>query len=165
MSAVPEPVRPASEAQTASEPELQPEAQPVLQPLDPRRSALSHVSIGTDHFERAVTFYDAVLATLGLRRVLDHPSAVGYGREFPEFWVQTPHDGRPATVGNGTHFGFLAASRAEVDAFYAVAISSGATGDGAPGPRPHYEASYYGCFVRDPDGHKIEAMLLVGSPG
>jgi lactoylglutathione lyase len=45
-----------------------------------------------------------------------------------------------------------------VDAFYAAAIAAGATDDGAPGGRPHYGPEYYGCFVRDLDGHKIEAM-------
>ena len=46
-----------------------------------------------------------------------------------------------------------------VDAFYHAALDAGGTGDGAPGPRPEYGAPYYGCFVRDPDGHKIEATF------
>jgi catechol 2,3-dioxygenase-like lactoylglutathione lyase family enzyme len=71
--------------------------------------------------------------------------------------VQTPIDGRPASVGNGTHFGFIAASREAVRGFYRAAIEAGAQDDGAPGPRPLYGEPYYGCFVRDPDGHKIEA--------
>lgn len=57
-------------------------------------SILSHVSIGTDEFERAVAFYDRVLPTLGCRRVADHPGAVAYGKHYPEFWVQRPIDGR-----------------------------------------------------------------------
>lgn len=135
------------------------EPSPAATALPPNPSILSHVSIGTNHFERASHFYDAVLGTLGIGRVMAHEGAVAYGRQFPEFWVQVPIDGQPATVGNGTHVGFGAASRAEVDAFYAMAIASGATGDGPPGPRPHYGAPYYGCFVRDLDGHKIEAMV------
>lgn len=122
-------------------------------------SLMSHVSIGTDDFERATRFYDAVLATLGCKRVMEHPGAVAYGRLYPEFWVQTPLDGAPATQGNGTHFGFLARSRAEVDAFHRAALAAGGVDDGAPGPRPHYGAPYYGGFVRDPDGHKIEACF------
>ena len=147
------------------EEEPQTQTEPVLQALEQNPSMMSHVSIGTDHLDRAVAFYDTVFATIGVKRVLEHAGAVAYGKQYPEFWVQAPHDGRPASVGNGTHFGFLAESRAQVDAFYAVAIAAGATGDGAPGPRPHYGVAYYGCFVRDLDGYKIEAMLLVGADG
>ena len=122
-------------------------------------SMMSHVSIGTNRFGEAVAFYDVVLASLGVKRLMEHPGAVAYGKAYPEFWVQTPIDGRPASVGNGTHIGFLATSRAQVDAFYQAAVAAGASGDGAPGPRPHYGAPYYGCFVRDLDGHKVEAAF------
>lgn len=122
-------------------------------------SLMSHVSIGTAQFERAVAFYDAVLATLGAKRMQEHPGAAAYGKQFPEFWVGTPIDGKPAGVGNGSHVGFLAESKAQVDAFYKAALDAGARADGAPGPRPHYGAPYYGCFVRDYDGHKIEAAF------
>lgn len=122
-------------------------------------SILSHVSVGTRDFMRATAFYDAVLGALGIHRVLEHAGAVAYGRAYPEFWVQTPIDGRPASIGNGTHFGFVAASRDQVHAFWQAAIAAGATPDGAPGPRPHYGEPYYGCFVRDLDGHKIEAAF------
>lgn len=121
-------------------------------------SVLSHLSIGTNDFEEALTFYDAVLGTLGCSRVLEHPGAVAYGKEFPEFWVQTPIDGEAASVANGIHIGFLAATNATVDAFYEAALQAGGKADGAPGPRPEYGEPYYGCFVRDLDGHKIEAM-------
>ncbi|MBM7061441.1 VOC family protein [Pseudomonas sp. UL073] len=122
-------------------------------------SILSHVSIGTNQFERAVAFYDEVLATLGCQRIMEHPGAVAYGRDFPEFWVQRPIDGQPASLGNGTHFGFIALGKEAVDAFYQAALAAGASGDGAPGPREEYGAPYYGCFVRDLDGHKIEAAF------
>lgn len=131
----------------------------MAEPESPNPSILSHVSIGTNDFERSTRFYDSILATLGCRRIMEHPGAVAYGRAFPEFWVQQPVDGQPAAVGNGTHFGFVAASKAEVDAFHAAGVASGATDDGKPGPRPDYGAPYYGCFLRDPDGHKIEAAF------
>jgi len=121
-------------------------------------SLLSHVSLGSNRYEEAQAFYDRALAPLGCQRVLEHEGATAYGRAYPEFWIQKPLDGQPATVGNGTHIGFLAHSRAEVDAFYQAALAAGASGDGAPGPRPHYGEPYYGCFVRDLDGHKVEAM-------
>ena len=126
---------------------------------DENPSIMSHVSIGTNDFERSLRFYDEVLPTLGCRRVMEHPGAIAYGKLYPEFWVQTPIDGKAATVGNGTHVGFVAANRAQVEAFYRAAIRAGARDDGPPGPRPHYGAPYYGCFVRDPDGHKIEAAF------
>ena len=122
-------------------------------------SALSHVSLGTNDFDRALAFYDRVLTTLGCRRIMSHPGAVAYGRALPEFWVQRPIDGAPAGIGNGTHVGFLARSRAEVHAFHDAALAAGAEDDGSPGPRPDYGEPYYGCFVRDPDGHKIEAAF------
>ncbi|MCP3062849.1 VOC family protein [Myxococcus sp. K38C18041901] len=132
---------------------------------DSNPSILSHVSLGTNDFAKAVAFYDAVLGTLGCKRVLDFPNAVAYGKQFPEFWVQSPLDGQRANVGNGTHFGFIASSKEAVQAFHRAALAAGATDDGAPGPRPLYGAPYYGCFVKDPDGHKIEASFWDESAG
>ena len=126
-------------------------------------SIISHVSVGVSDLARAAAFYDAVLASLGGKRILDEGEyGIAYGRQFPEFWVGRPHDGATPTVGNGTHVAFGAGSRAEVDAFHAAAIAAGGTDDGPPGPRPHYGAEYYGAFVRDPDGNKVEAMIWEG---
>jgi catechol 2,3-dioxygenase-like lactoylglutathione lyase family enzyme len=120
-------------------------------------SIISHVSIGSNDFDKARGFYDRVLSALGIGVVMEHPGAVAYGRQYPEFWVCRPHDGKTATVGNGFHMGFIAADKQQVHAFYEAAIAAGATCDGPPGPRPLYGEPYYGCFVRDLDGHKIEA--------
>ena len=122
-------------------------------------SILSHVSIGTNDFERALAFYDRVLPALGCVRLEAFPGAVAYGKRFPEFWVQTPIDGQRASAGNGTHIGFIAPTKDAVHQFYEAAMAAGAIDDGAPGPRPDYGEPYYGCFVRDPDGHKIEAAF------
>jgi catechol 2,3-dioxygenase-like lactoylglutathione lyase family enzyme len=124
-------------------------------------SVLSHVSLGTNDFARAKAFYDAVLGTLQIGCVMDFPGGAGYGRAFPEFWIQSPHDGGPASVGNGVHICFLATSMDEVNAFHAKALELGGRDDGAPGYRPEYSQNYYGAFVRDLDGNKIEAMLMV----
>lgn len=126
--------------------------------MDENPSIMSHVSLGVADVERSAAFYDAVLATLGAGRVMEHPGVIAYGRAFPEFWIGRPHDGGAPGVGNGTHMGFLARSRDEVHAFWEAALAHGGAGDGAPGPRAHYGPGYYGCFVRDPDGHKIEAQ-------
>jgi catechol 2,3-dioxygenase-like lactoylglutathione lyase family enzyme len=124
-------------------------------------SVLSHVSLGTNDYPRAKAFYDAVLATLQIRCVMDFPGGAGYGRAFPEFWIQSPHDGGRASTGNGVHVSFLANSIDEVKAFHQKALELGGTDDGAPGYRAEYTPNYYAAFVRDVDGNKIEAMLMV----
>jgi catechol 2,3-dioxygenase-like lactoylglutathione lyase family enzyme len=126
---------------------------------DQNPSILSHVSLGTNEFTKARAFYEIVLATLGCRIIMEHSGAVAFGKQFPEFWVGTTYDRQPATVGNGTHIGFMATSRQQVDAFYQAALTAGATADGDPGHRHEYGEPYYGCFVRDLDGHKIEASF------
>jgi catechol 2,3-dioxygenase-like lactoylglutathione lyase family enzyme len=120
--------------------------------------ALSHVSLGTNDFPSAKRFYDAVLATLGMRCVMDFDEGAGYGREFPEFWVQLPFDGASANPGNGTHVCFNAATQEAVQAFHQKALELGAEDEGKPGVRKEYSDNYYAAFVRDLDGHKIEAM-------
>lgn len=71
--------------------------------VDDIPSILSHISIGTNDFERAIGFYDKVLPTLGCKRIMEHPDAVACGKQFPDFWVQIPNDGKSATTANGTH--------------------------------------------------------------
>ena len=118
-----------------------------------------HVTLGTNNLERAGKFYDAVLATLGHARGLERDTFISYGdRSGSRFFVMKPFDGGPATAGNGTHVAFLAPSRAAVDAFHAAALAAGGSDEGAPGLRPHYHADYYGAYVRDPDGNKLQAV-------
>lgn len=122
-------------------------------------SIMSHSSIGVADFDKAITFYTAVLATIGAKKVMEHPDAAAFGKEYPEFWVNVPENDEAPSVGNGTHFGFVAPSKQAVHDFWEKALEMGATADGEPGPRPHYGEPYYGCFVRDLDGHKIEATF------
>lgn len=119
-------------------------------------SIMSHVSIGVNNYERAVEFYEKVLATIGAKIIMQHPLATAFGKIYPEFWVNAPLDDQTASVGNGTHFAFMAPDNDTVHAFWEAALAEGAKPDGPPGPRPHYGEPYYGCFVRDLDGHKIE---------
>ena len=125
--------------------------------------AIDHVSVGITNMVRAKAFYDAALAPLGLAPIYPVEFSgqlvgVGYGEnQKPSFWIQLPINGKPASVGNGVHVAFLAPSRAAVDAFYLAAIERGGLEDGAPGLRTEYHPDYYGAFVRDPDGNKIEA--------
>jgi catechol 2,3-dioxygenase-like lactoylglutathione lyase family enzyme len=125
---------------------------------------LHHVSVGVHDVERAAKFYDPVLKTLGYRRVMEFlPYAIAYGetRERPEFWIGQPHNQQPPSSGNGTHVAFLAKSRQAVNKFHEAALKTGGSNNGEPGPRPDYGPSYYGAFIYDLDGNKIEAMLSV----
>ena len=132
----------------------------MSQTIDDIPSIISHISVGTNKLDEALNFYDQVLATIGASRQEEVPEiAVAYGKRFPEFWVQIPYNQKPAQVANGVHFAFIAPSQEAVHAFYDKAIELGAICDGKPGPRPEYGAPYYGCFVRDLDGHKIEAAF------
>jgi catechol 2,3-dioxygenase-like lactoylglutathione lyase family enzyme len=123
---------------------------------------LHHVSIGVADVERAARFYDAALAALGYKRVMEFlPYAVAYGVKSPQFWVQIPLDRNAASVGNGVHIAFNAGSKNAVHAFHRAALGAGGTDDGPPGHRPDYSPEYYGAFVRDLDGNKLEAMLML----
>jgi catechol 2,3-dioxygenase-like lactoylglutathione lyase family enzyme len=124
-------------------------------------SIISHVSVGVSDLDRARRFYDAVMATLGYGVVMAEPGfGAAYGTAFPEFWINRPVDGQPATTGNGVHVAFLAPDRAAVDRFHSTALTLGGRCDGPPGERPQYTPGYYAAFVRDPDGNKLEAMLI-----
>lgn len=122
-------------------------------------SIMSHVSLGTNNFPAAREFYIRVLGTLGCRIIMEHEGAAAFGKAYPEFSIQTPFDGKSASCGNGVHVGFLAQSKAEVEAFFKEAIVAGATEDGDPGHRHDYGEPCYGCFVRDLDGNKVEAAF------
>ena len=124
---------------------------------------IDHISIGVTDFDRARAFYDAVLAPLGYRRVMDFGHAAGYGNGHPAFWigVSEPMAGAPegyAPVAPGGHIAFVAPDRAAVDVFYRAALAVGGFDNGAPGLRPHYHPDYYAAFVLDPDGNRLEAV-------
>ena len=122
---------------------------------------LDHVSIPVADLDRAAPFYDAVLATLGLRRRKERAGAIGYGpetRAAPVFWLLARRDADIARPGLGLHVSFQAADRASVDAFHATALRLGGRDAGKPGPRPEYTQPFYGGFVLDLDGFKIEAV-------
>lgn len=119
--------------------------------------SICHASIGTKDLKRAKAFYQPLLKVLNIDMVCDYEHAIAFGKGYPEFWVQIPYDKQFASSGNGVHFGFVATTKEQVDAFYSLAMSLGAQDNGKPGPRPEYGEPYYGCFVIDLDGNKIEA--------
>ena len=119
---------------------------------------LSHVSLGTNDAVRSAAFYDPVLATLGIRKLHERDGSLDYGTSIMFFSLEKPVDGKPASIGNGIHVAFLAETRAMVDEFHWTGLANGGSDAGAPGLRPEYDANYYGAFLRDPDGNKIEAV-------
>lgn len=116
----------------------------------------SHIMIGTNDLERAKTFYDAVLGALGVP-----PGHVDRHRVFWRtpagvFSVSRPIDGQPATVGNGSTFGFACASAEQVDAWHAAGVAHGGTTcEDPPGVREGAAGKLYLAYLRDPDGHKL----------
>ena len=119
---------------------------------------IHHVSVGSNDIARAKRFYDAVIAIVGMLPMKAAETGLDYGSGQFQFSVETPVDGKSASAGNGSHVAFAAEDRGMVDRFHAAALAHGGTSDGEPGLRPEYDANYYGAFVRDPDGNKIEAV-------
>jgi len=122
---------------------------------------LDHVSLGVGDIERSRRFYDAALRPLGLVRIVDFRKGKGadYGAAPGSIGVEftiTEETG-PVAPSRGSHLCFRAPDRAAVRAFHAAALAAGGRDDGKPGPRS-YHAAYYGAFVLDPDGHRVESV-------
>jgi catechol 2,3-dioxygenase-like lactoylglutathione lyase family enzyme len=115
---------------------------------------LDHVSLPVRDFAASKAFYDKAMAPLGMRQMMGGDGFAGYGDERPFFWIGQAG----ASPSLGAHVAFTCATRALVDAFYAAALAAGGTDNGGPGIRAHYHPTYYGAFVKDPDGHNIEAV-------
>jgi catechol 2,3-dioxygenase-like lactoylglutathione lyase family enzyme len=117
---------------------------------------LDHLSIQCADVPASAAFYDAVLAPLGGRRILDFDTVIGYGvPPMPDFWLG------PRQTGDGfreSHIAFSAPDRAAVQAFFDVAVAAGAEVLHEPRVWPEYHPNYFGAFVRDPDGNNVEAV-------
>jgi catechol 2,3-dioxygenase-like lactoylglutathione lyase family enzyme len=120
---------------------------------------IDHVSVGVRDLERAARFYEQTLAPLGLSRLVTRPATIGFGKAYPEFWINLRADMAPQRD-SGVHICLRAKSTGEVDAFHAAALNAGASSDGAPGLRPHDRVRYYAAFIVDPDGNRIEAVTF-----
>lgn len=126
---------------------------------------IDHVTIGVADFARSTAFYDAALAPLGVRRLVDVPkegddvNLAGFGKDHPFLWLaeENPTSGM-------MHIALQAATHAEVDAFYVAALRAGGTDNGTPGLRPHYHQNYYAAYVLDLEGHNIEAVCHLPAP-
>ncbi len=119
---------------------------------------IDHLSLAVRDLERSAAFYDSVLAPLGLTRLVTREGSVGFGKAYPEFWLNARGDLGPQPENTGTHVALRAPSEDAVRAFHAAALAAGGRDAGAPGPRQAAMTTYCGAFILDPDGNKIEAV-------
>ena len=120
---------------------------------------IDHVSVAVRDLAAAARFYEAVLATIGIRKLESRPATVGFGKQYPEFWINL-HSARVQSS-DGMHVCFRARTTEMVVAFHAAALAAGGTNDGAPGLRPQHGEGYYAAFICDLDGNRIEAVTFL----
>lgn len=121
---------------------------------------IDHVSVGVSDLASSARFYELALAPLGLNRLIERPATVGFGKSYPEFWINLRTSMARVPADTGSHLCFRGRSTADVDAFHAAALEAGGVSDGPPGLRPHDRVRYYAAFVLDPDGNRIEAVTF-----
>ena len=124
---------------------------------------LDHIFLTVADLERSIAFYEKTLAPLGIEHAIDydgkdgpegHPDLKGFGRDNRVFFWLRKGSPQPQAV----HVGFVARSETEVHAFYRAAMAAGASDNGEPGARLHYDPRYYAANVLDPDGYSLEAV-------
>ena len=120
---------------------------------------IDHVSIPVSDLAASAELYDKLLEPLGMTRLAERPHTVGFGKKYPELWLNL-RTGMAPLENSGHHVGLRCRSTDAVDAFHAAALAAGGRSDGAPGPRTAEMTTYYGAFILDPDGNKIEAMTF-----
>jgi catechol 2,3-dioxygenase-like lactoylglutathione lyase family enzyme len=122
---------------------------------------IDHVSIAVRDLDRSARFYQGVLAAIGYEKLVVRPRTIGFGKAYPEFWLNLRATVAPVEVDGGAHVALRARTIELVDAFHAAALAAGGTSDGAPGLRPQHGEGYYAAFIRDPDGNRIEAVTFL----
>jgi catechol 2,3-dioxygenase-like lactoylglutathione lyase family enzyme len=124
---------------------------------------IDHVSIAVRDLEACGRFYETVLAAIGLAKLVVRPGTVGFGKKYPEFWLNERRAMTPVDADTGTHICLRTSSIESVQAFHAAALAGGGKSDGAPGPRQATMGGYYAAFIRDPEGNKIEAATFTAA--
>jgi len=121
---------------------------------------IDHVGVNVSDYQRSRDFYTQALEPLGYSLLMEPVEGRGgFGREGkPDFWISGARE--PTT--ENIHVALAAPDRATVEAFHAAALEAGGTDNGEPGLREHYHPTYYGAFVRDPDGNNIEVVCHRG---
>jgi catechol 2,3-dioxygenase-like lactoylglutathione lyase family enzyme len=122
---------------------------------------IDHVSVPVRDLKASARFYDGLLAPLGMTRVREWPTSIGFGKSYPEFWLNERRQLDPLPADSGAHICLRAPDAKAVDAFHAAALTAGAKSDGSPGTRPEYSSHYYAAFIRDLDGNRIEAVTFL----
>ena len=120
---------------------------------------IGYATLGTNDLPRAAAFYDALLAEIGARRLLDLPRGYMWGVSWdrPTLGIVTPYDGTPATVGNGVMVALVVDSPEKVDRVHRKALELGGTDEGPAGPRGE---RFYGGYFRDLDGNKLNVFCI-----
>ncbi|MFM9977301.1 MAG: VOC family protein [Sphingomonadaceae bacterium] len=126
---------------------------------------IGYVTLGTNDIEKARAFYDALLGSIGCKRMMqmdDYNGYTLYGTSMtePGIAITGPYDGGTATPGNGNMIAMMQDSRAKVDALYAKALELGGCDDGAPGLRGDENMGFYAAYFRDPEGHKLAVFCM-----
>jgi catechol 2,3-dioxygenase-like lactoylglutathione lyase family enzyme len=122
---------------------------------------IDHASVGVRDLDRAGRFYEAVLGAIGYERLEVRPHTIGFGKKYPEFWINLRAAMPSVAADSGAHVGLRVRTSELVDAFHAAALAAGGASDGAPGVRPQHGEGYYAAFIRDPDGNRIEAVTFL----
>ncbi len=120
---------------------------------------VGYTTLGTNDFERGAAFYDALLASVGAKRLMEFEGFVVWGTSLDQacLALAKPYDKAPASVGNGVMVAIRVDSREAVDAFHSKALELGGQDEGAPGPRGE---GFYAGYFRDLDGNKLNAFTL-----
>ncbi len=121
---------------------------------------IDHVSIAVSDLAAAAAFYAHVLQPLGFTQLADRERTVGFGRKYPEFWLNARPRMAPVPDNTGNHVCLRALNREAVVLFHERAVSSGGRSDGEPGIRQGQMTEYFGAFIRDPDGNRIEVATF-----
>ncbi|HUJ03454.1 MAG TPA: VOC family protein [Rhizomicrobium sp.] len=122
---------------------------------------IDHVSIAVSDLGASTSFYEAVLAPLGLAKLVDRaPATTGFGKTYPEFWLNRRENLAPQPETTGIHICLRAASEDAVRTFHDAALARGGKTAGDPGPRQGALTTYFGAFIFDLDGNKIEAVYF-----
>lgn len=122
---------------------------------------IDHVSVAVRDLARSARFYEAVLGKIGFAKLEVRPATVGFGKTYPEFWINLRETMAPLAADSGAHVCLRARSTEAVDAFHGAALAAGGTSDGAPSLRPQHGKGYYAAFIRDPDGNRIEVVTFM----
>ena len=122
---------------------------------------IGYVVLGANDLDRAASFYDALLAEMGVTRMMEFGER-GYAwaaaMDKPMLCIMEPYDGQPATVGNGVMAGIAAESRDQVDRIHQKAMELGGTNEGPPGLRAEGGDGFYAAYFRDLDGNKLDVF-------